>query len=237
MKKFLFTMIAFVAMAVGANAQAIKKLGELEKVVEVSVNKSVLYTNALQWASSNDPKVRKKVEVQDSENGSVVAKSELINNYSSENSQTSYLTYKFRFSVKIDCKDGKYRYIISNPSVLVGSDDNIETEYLPTSKLEAFIAELESVESISKKHFQQILDWEVSKVYEVLEENNRELIKLKEQEQDTNISKKERKRAGYRIEAINKENLIFNEVLRRWIISLDDTTKGLVEIMKLSNDF
>ena len=48
MKKFLFTMIAFVAMAVGANAQAIKKLGELEKVVEVSVNKSVLYTNALQ---------------------------------------------------------------------------------------------------------------------------------------------------------------------------------------------
>ncbi|WP_373729970.1 MULTISPECIES: DUF4468 domain-containing protein, partial [Bacteroidales] len=198
---------------------------------------SVLYANALQWASANDPKVKKKIEVQDGDNGSVVVKSELINNYSSDNSHTSYLTYKFRFSVKVDCKDAKYRYIISNPSVLVGADNNIETRYLPTSQLEAFLAELEMVESISKRHFQQILDWEVSNVYEVLEANSQELAKLKAQEQDPNTPKKERKRAGYRIEALNKENAILNEVLRRWIISLDDIAKGLMEVMRQNNDF
>lgn len=63
---------------------------------------------------------RKKNEIQDNDNGSLIVKVELNNNYSSDNSKTSYMTYKFRFSVKIDCKDGKYRYVISNPSVLVG---------------------------------------------------------------------------------------------------------------------
>lgn len=48
-------------------------------------------------------------------------------------------------------------------------------------------------------------------------------------EQNPKTPKKESKRAGYRIEALNKENTIFNEVLRRWIISLDDTIKGLIE--------
>ncbi len=237
MKKTLLTAIAILGVVLGANAQEVKELGELQKVIEISSNKSILYTNAQQWASANDPKVKKKIEIQDNDNGSLVVKVELNNNYSSDNSKTSYVTYKFRFSVKIDCKDGKYRYVMSNPSVLVGADNNIDIKYLPTSKLEAFIAELETVEKISINHFQQILDWELSKVAEVLKANDKELLELKEQEQNPNISKKERKRAGYRIEVLNKENTIFNEVLRRWIISLDDTTKGLIEVMKQNNDF
>lgn len=237
MKNYYLTAIAIVGVVLGANAQEVKELGELQKVVEVGSNKSILYTNAIQWASANDPKMKKKIEVQDNDNGSLVVKVELNNNYSSDNSKTSYLTYKFRFSVKIDCKDGKYRYVISNPSVLVGADNNIETKYLHTSKLEAFIAELESTEKISKNHFQQILDWELSKVIDILKANDQELSTLKDQEQNPNVPKKERKRAGYKIEKLNKENTIFQETLRRWAISFSEITKGLTEMMNQNTDF
>lgn len=237
MKKFLLTTVAIIGMVLGVNAQEVKDLGELQKVIEVGSNKSTLYTNAQQWASANDPKMKKKIEVQDNDNGSLVVKVELNNNYSSDNSKTSYLTYKFRFSVKIDCKDGKYRYVISNPSVLVGADNNIETKYLHTSKLEAFIAELESTKKISKNHFQQILDWELSKVIDILKANDQELSRLKEQEQNPDTPKKERKRAGYKIEELNKENTIFQETLRRWAISFSEITKGLTEMMNQNTDF
>lgn len=53
--KKLLTAIAIIGMVVGANAQEAKELGELQKVIEVGSSKSILYTNAQQWASANDP--------------------------------------------------------------------------------------------------------------------------------------------------------------------------------------
>jgi hypothetical protein len=83
------------------NGSIIKPVGEFEKVVETKLNKSVLFANAQQWASSNDLTCKKSIEVQNNDNGSIVVKFELNSNLR-DNSQTKYLTYKFRFSVKVD---------------------------------------------------------------------------------------------------------------------------------------
>lgn len=238
MKKVLLLCLAFMA-TLGAMAQEIKPIGELEKVIETKSNKSALFTNAQQWASSNDPTCKKDIEVQDNDNGSIVVKFELNDN-SRDNSQTKYLTYKFRFSIKIDCKDNKYRRIISNPSVLVGADNNINTNYLSTSKLFEFRDELETVERISESNFQKILDWELEKVSSIIESNEIEIKSINERlanMSDSKNDKKEKKQLGYKLKRINDENAVLKESLVRWNIVIERITKGLDKALSVNNDF
>jgi len=239
MKKVLLLLAIACMTTFGAIAQEIKPIGELEKVVETKLNKSALFTNAQQWASSNDPTCKKSIEVQDNDNGSIVVKFELNDN-SRDNSQTKYLTYKFRFSIKIDCKDNKYRRIISNPSVLVGADNNINTNYLSTSKLFEFRDELETVARISESDFQKILDWELEKVASIIVSKEAEIKSINERLGnigDSKNEKKEKKQMGYRLKRITDENAVLKESLVRWNIVVERITKGIDKVLSLNNDF
>ncbi|WP_172915528.1 DUF4468 domain-containing protein [Capnocytophaga canimorsus] len=159
----LFTVLsAFISVA-----QEERHLGELESIIEINLSKSLLYNNAQQWASTNDPTCTKKIEIQDGDNPSIVVKSVLINK-SRNTSLTKFLAYKFIFTTKIDCKDGKYRRTISNPSVLVQDARDVNIKYASTKTLEDYMSELEAVARISENNFDKILEWGLDKVMDIL---------------------------------------------------------------------
>lgn len=199
----------------------------------------MLFANAQQWASSNDLTCKKSIEVQDNDNGSIIVKFEQNSN-SRDSSQTKYLTYKFRFSVKVDCKDNKYRRIILNPSVLVGADDNININYLSTKKLFEFRDELETVARISESDFQKILDWELGKVTSIFESKEAEIKSINERLAnigDSKDEKKEKRQLLYNIKRITEENVVLKESLVRWNIVLEKITKDIDQALNVNNDF
>lgn len=236
MKKLIFMCIAcFVATTLSAQTN----LGEMEKVVEINNTKQMLYSNALLWASANDPMCEKKIQVQDAENGRIAVSIELNNNKPLQ-SLTKYLTYQFIFTVNIDCKDGKYRRMINSPSVLVNHDKNIEIKYLSTSSLEAAVAEMESAERISTSSFQQILEWNLSKVAELVSSNEARIDELQKQISalgDSKQERKEKKRIEYTIERINQENIILKEALNRWNAEIKNVTSEIDKAMSHNDDF
>lgn len=239
MKKSIVVLLSCLYFT-GINAQDFHKNSdgdnELANVVEVKLNKSALYRNALQWASSNDPTCKKSIDVQDNENGSIVVKFELNDN-SRDNSQTKYLTYKFRFSVKVDCKDNKYRRTILNPSVLVGADNNINTNNLSVSKLFEFRDELETAARISESDFQKILDWELEKVVSIIESKETEIKVINERLANIDVSKKEKKQLEYKFKRINDDNAVLKESLTRWNIILEKITKSVDKTLSIKDDF
>lgn len=235
MKKFFLIMAAcFYATIMFAQSA-----NENEKVIETSNTKQMLYSNALSWASSNDPTCDKKIQVQDSDNGRIVVSVNLNNNKPLQ-SLTKYLTYKFTFTINIDCKDGKYRRIIGSPSVLVNPDKNIEIKYLSTSNLETAVAEMESVERISTASFQQILEWDMSKVAELEAANTAKINDFKTQMSnlgDSKKEKKEKKRIEYAIDKVEKENTILKEALNRWDNEIKRFSSEIDKAMSYNNDF
>ncbi len=239
MKKLILVLLFCLHLS-DANAQDLHKNSvgyhESSNVVEVKLNKSALYRNALQWASSNDPTCKKSIKVQDNENGSIVVQFELNDN-SRDNSQTKYLTYKFRFSVKVDCKDNKYRRTILNPSVLLDADNNININYLSTSKLFEFREELETVARISESDFQKILDWELEKIVSIFESKEIEIKAINERLANIGISKKEKKQLEYKLKRINDDNTILKESLTRWDIILEKIIKNIDKTLSIKDDF
>ena len=235
MKKFILIMLScFCAITMFAQSG-----NELEKVVETNNTKQMLYSNALSWATSNDATCDKKIQVQDSDNGRIVVSVKLNNNKPAQ-SLTKYLTYKFTFTVNVDCKDGKYRRTISSPSVLVNPDKNIEVRYLSTSNLEAAVAEMESAERISTASFQQILEWDISKVAELEAANTAKINDLETQISnlgDSKKEKKEKKRIEYAIEKVKKENTILKEALNRWDNEVKRFSSEIDKTMSHNNDF
>lgn len=233
--KGLFWVIAFFLCTLSINAQNV----EFEKVVESSISKENLYSNAQKWGSINDPACKRNIEISNKEAGSLVVTIEHGNKERTP-SETKYLTYKFRFSVKIDCKDNKYRYIISSPSVLVGTDNTIRVSNLSSKQLYEYKDELEAVARISENEFNKILDWELEKIAKIVELNNRNINQYKEQitklEGDKK-NKKEIQRIKYKLEHIEANNLILNESLRRLELVINELSANIEKAMNINDDF
>lgn len=237
MKKIACVTLSLIAFC-SANGQVTNSC-DVEKVVEVSSNKTSLFTNALQWASSNDPQCSKEIQVQDKDNCSLVTKV-VVYNKIPESSFTNYISYRFKFTVKIDCKDGKYRRIISNPSLMLGQADNVSINNMGYNELTLCTKELESIQRIGSKYFQEILDWELSKVFEILSSNeklesdmNSQIASLTDSKED----KKMRKRMENDLVPLKMDNLLLKEAQKRWELTLDKVTSDIDNTMKQNNDF
>lgn len=236
MKKYLFALLVCVmAFAAPATAQNV----EFEKIVENNISKGNLCSNAQKWGSTNDPMCERNIDVLNFETGNLIISVE-VRNKKRESSDTKYLTYKFKFSVNIDCKDNKYRYIISSPSVLVGADNNINISHLSTKQLFEYRDELEAVARISEKEFNKILDWKLDDISNLIALNNEAIKQYNEQIIDLEGNKKNKKeiqRIKYRQEDIIANNLILNESLKRWEIIVSELSADIEKAMNVNDDF
>lgn len=237
MKKYLFALLAISLPFLVGSVKA--QIIEFEKVVESNMTKNKLYSNAQKWGSTNSPLCKRKIDISNKEDGSLTITIELRNK-ERETSETKYLTYKFRFNVNIDCKDKKYRYTISSPSVLVGVDNSINIRNLSTKQLLEYENELKSVARISENEFNKILEWELEKIATIIDLNNSNINQYNEQISNLEGNKKNKKeiqRIKYRLEDITANNLILNESLQRWYLVVNSLSADIEKAMNISDDF
>ena len=230
------SIIPFIAIG-----QEKMSLGDIEKVIEVgNISKSVLYNNAVQWASANEAGCNKKIEIQDSNNSSIVVKYEKLNT-PRDKSLTKYMSYTFRFTVKIDCKDNKYRRIYATPSVLIGQDRNINLKKMTPDELMELQKELEAGIRISESYFKEILDWDLGKITEILFEKEKLITDYKQKLSNivgnSRTEKKEKKLLEESLEKNYLESYILNESIIRWNVMIDKLNNNIDAIMNQNNDF
>jgi Domain of unknown function (DUF4468) with TBP-like fold len=214
-------------------------IGELEKINNSNLTRSALYTNLQLWASANDPACKKKIELADNDNCIIVLKFE-TNNFKTDSSYTKYLSFKYRFSLKVDCKENKYRWTITNPSVLIGTDDNIQIDYMTTKQLIAYRDEMETVEKISTADFNSILDWELAKVPDLLSANNAMIENLNlqiEKAGDSKSNNKAKRGFGYQIERINNQNAVYFDAIQKWNSVKTAIITNLEKSMSVDSNF
>lgn len=233
MKKLLL-LLTIIAITTNVDAQTVS----LTKVIDNNMSKSVLFDNAQKWATTNEADLKKEIEILNDKTESVVVKILMTSTYSEK--LTKYVIYKFKFSVKIDCKDNKYRYNISSPSVLIGTDNTVKYEHLPISELNRIKTELGAAVEIASREFQKILEWDLDRVVEIFEKNNSEKEKCISQLsnlEDNKKYRKEMKQIKYRIDNLNNENLVLTEIIKRWDAATIYICKNIEEIMNENSDF
>lgn len=224
MKKILLLVLVLSFPFVSTKAQSVNT----EKIIENDIPRNTLYANAQTWGTSNDPTCKKYIASTNSETGNVIVDVNLTNT-NRAGTLTNYLTYKFSFSVKIDCKDGKYRYIISDPSVLVGVE-NIEYKYLPVATLTQVQSEFEAVEWISATEFEKILDWQLAKVISTKQKYEQQIESFNQQLKELEGNKKEKKEVKYikyKLVQLSNQVSVLNEIIQRWQVAMDNVAKDL----------
>ena len=82
---------------------------EYSEVIESNGTKSELYSNAKTWAANFFRSAKDAISLDDSENGRLIAK---YNSYPSFSYLGQKRTAEVRMSIQVDCKDGRYRYIV-----------------------------------------------------------------------------------------------------------------------------
>jgi hypothetical protein len=82
---------------------------EYSEVIESSNLKDELYANAKTWAANFFKSSKDAISLEDKETGRLIAK---YNTYPSFSYIGQRRTAEVRMSVQIDCKDGRYRYIV-----------------------------------------------------------------------------------------------------------------------------
>ena len=82
---------------------------EYSEVIESSNTKSELYSNAKTWAANFFKSAKDAISLDDADNGRLIAK---YYSYPSFSYIGQKRTAEVRMSVQLDCKDGRYRYIV-----------------------------------------------------------------------------------------------------------------------------
>ncbi|OPB98965.1 hypothetical protein BAS10_04675 [Elizabethkingia meningoseptica] len=130
-----------------------------ERIKEDALSKEENYSNALSWAALNSKEIRiKKIIASDSGIGMVsmninaVVSNNIVANYNAE------------FNLKIEVKDKKYKVSYLAPVVKV----EIKQDYLygaSSKTLNNMKKNLQIIESLSKKKFNNKLEWSYEDIY------------------------------------------------------------------------
>jgi len=87
-------------------------IGPKEKIVELEgVSKDEIYKRALLFITKEFKSAKDVIQLQDKEEGRIIGKGALLYNAAPFNPGLNYSGHFF-FTVTIECKDGKYRYVI-----------------------------------------------------------------------------------------------------------------------------
>ncbi|MGV4413988.1 hypothetical protein [Chryseobacterium sp. T1] len=139
--------------------------GQIERVVSDSLTKTQNYSNAISWASLNSKELRVKNIVNSDPNLGMVS---MRINASLPGDEG--LIYNIEFNLKIEVKDKKYKVSYLSPLYLIDTKYT-ELTYLPNATLNLMKSNLEAIQLISEKHFNDKLEWEYDSV-KVLSEDS-----------------------------------------------------------------
>lgn len=113
MKKLMFIIFVFISVAVYSQIKfpydSIKNEIYYTGIKEVSATKAELYSRAKTWIATNMKSYKATVDLDDQNSGKIIAKiinKKILNNDGWWESE--------EFTITIDCKDNKFRYMINN---------------------------------------------------------------------------------------------------------------------------
>lgn len=141
MKKIMILFLS-ILLSVFANAQvnAFPKNEEgkyeFSEVIETGLSKSTLYANAISWATSfYKDEYKEALQVASETEGRIIIKNYNIVFYKREKPKSDYINMEreyVEYTLTIDCKENKYRYVISdiliNPSPVYDSPHEYRLE-------------------------------------------------------------------------------------------------------------
>ena len=180
MKKTLFLLIVL-ATFIRVDAQSKKfpvdenNQVKYEEVVLCNLNKTVLYSNAQKWIAKSFGDYKSVIQFEDAINGKLIFKAKSKVPYTSLSSSLGIKnSEEILYTFTIDCKDGKYRYVIDNTSKTVycsikilGDEDSPSAmpnmdlndrynDYLKDKEsLPALILERDSLKSVDNSNFKK----------------------------------------------------------------------------------
>lgn len=210
----------------------------LEKIIENDLSKSEILVNAINWGTKNTVEVKKDFEVKNEDAGTLI-----LNMYSflpkQENSLTQYLNYSAKYSLKIDCRDNKFRATIQNPIISIKSKD-VDMSDMSTKELFSLRDEFEDLIIISEEYFGEKTEWEFEKTISIANEKinlteqlNKDIIQLS--------ADKKNKRQVQKMEGAYKRNMrelnILNEIINRMNASIEWLYSDLEKSINVKDDF
>ena len=114
----------FILLCIGLNAQDVKfpvnKTGEIEfmEVVQSKYMKSDLFSNAKEWIAKTFKDYKNVIQFDDQTNGKIIIKGKTpVNFLGGQKNIIAKTTEVLEYTITIECKDKKYRYLIDNVSV------------------------------------------------------------------------------------------------------------------------
>ncbi|WP_316819256.1 DUF4468 domain-containing protein [Pedobacter nyackensis] len=243
MKKSILTLLT-ISLSICAFAQENDYSGAIgtktESVTESNNNKNSLWSSATAWANSVSTDYQKKILSEDKDNGTIILK---VESYlpSGTAGINEYSKIKVIMNVKIDCRDKKYRTILSNFTSAIGIDRSVEVNNLPATQLESMMKELQCIKDLSVRDFKNEAAWNIDNI---LSAKNKYLARVKDDQEAISLqdvgsksgAKEVKKRTAWI--AANNETISFLDfILKGFGKKTDEINASLNKSMKISDDF
>lgn len=89
---------------------------EFSEVIETDLSKSILYSNAISWAMNLYGNYKDVVQYESENDGKLVINGfgGYVGKITNEKGNENTVREEYSYTISIDCKDKKYRYIINN---------------------------------------------------------------------------------------------------------------------------
>lgn len=134
---------------------------DIEEIVELNVPKDVLYQNAQEWIVQTFGDYKSVIQFEDKENFKLIMKGFTPIEHVWYNNLGGKTKEEMSYTIAIECKDGKYRYKISDilveqkfsilgvpGSVSISPNDHLEKIESNTKFIEEYECKLDSIKSI-----------------------------------------------------------------------------------------
>ncbi len=202
-------IVTMITLLIGLNL--ILSGQERSKIFENELPKASNLSNAVLWAAENTVRWKKTLNLKDD---SKVIIGTVFYFPPEKNELLKYLKFKLKYQSKIEVKDHRYKASLDHP-VLKISAKGVEMRYLSSKELEQYERTLETVIRIGEEHFTGLSEWDCEKIPSLITHKKQEIYGLKTEKENLSSKRKDRKRKkriDYRLERIEDELLILENL-------------------------
>ncbi|MDD3238605.1 MAG: hypothetical protein PHW47_00670 [Lachnospira sp.] len=136
-----------------------------EKSFEVNNTKNILWNNIVNWYSVNKNKYGLSIISENKDTGRIYFQIKCPISIDNDAERTGHIKLYYLFTIQVDCKDKKFRYIISSRKSEIRLKRGENLKDLSTSTLTAIQSQLQDIVSISENYFNKQSSWEFNKVW------------------------------------------------------------------------
>lgn len=240
MKKILLLTL-FIALFVNVSASDLKSLNK-EIIEEGNLSKKEYWINLKSWISSNYARYDRVVDMEDAEAGTLVLKTTTsipVKSVLLYNNQGDFL---LDFSVKIDCRDNKFRITVTDVCESFKVAKGIDYSLYSSESLTKISSELELIVHMSKEYFDGEAKWHIDENFckvhdEIAETVNMFKNSLSELDQKNRNQKKEYNATKIALSMYERQYDLISDIYDLSNTSVNEFIDNLISKMNIKDDF